>query len=143
MIRKSSTCCALCLVGSIRPILDERQIAESLINVPHSALSNLGRTGHSPRSVGDERLFVAGLVSRIVRSLDLREALEAGSVDLCDPVLDGCALNVVFDFAVAQYALECDELARLERLGELGETAPRIPSCAYRLSSRTKPGVGL
>ena len=59
------------------------------------------------------------MVCRIVRCLDLRETLEAGGVDLGDPVLDWCALDVVFDFAVAQRPFEGNELAFLESPGEL------------------------
>ena len=75
------------------------------------------RTGLTPRSYGAERLFVAGLVSGIVRYLNLREPLESGGVYLSDPVLDGRALDVV-DLAVAKGAFEGDELALLESLRE-------------------------
>ncbi len=40
----------------------------------------------------------------MVRRLDLGEALEAGGVDLSNPLLDDCALDVVFDLAVAKCA---------------------------------------
>ena len=92
------------------------------------------RTGLSPRSQGAERLFVAGLVCGIVKSLDLREPLEAGGVDLGDPVLDGRALNVVFDLAVAKGAFEGYELALLEGLRELREIAPGIDSMPFGAS---------
>ena len=84
------------------------------------------RTGLAPRSQRAKRLFVAGSIGGIIGRLDLREALEACCVDFGDPVLEGSALDVVFDLAVAQRAFESDELALLESLRELREIAPGI-----------------
>ena len=78
-----------------------------------------------------ERLFIAGLVCGIVKCLDLRETLEDGGVNLGDPVLDWCALDVIFDFAVAKGPFEGDELALLESLGKLGEIAPGIDAMPF------------
>ncbi len=52
---------------------------------------------------------------------DLGKALEAGGVDLGDALL---AVLLGFDLAIAQCAFQRDELAFLQRAGELGEIAP-------------------
>src|SRR3984885_5060977 len=76
---------------------------------------------HPPES---RRLFVAGSVCGIISGLDLREPLHADCVDLSDPVLEGCALHFVLDFAIPEGAFKRDELPLLESFGKLRETSP-------------------
>ncbi|AXC16375.1 hypothetical protein ACPOL_7185 (plasmid) [Acidisarcina polymorpha] len=47
-------------------------------------------------------------------------------MDFGDPVLDGRALDFVFDVAITQRPFEGDGLALLESLREVGEIAPGI-----------------
>ena len=56
---------------------------------------------HPPES---RRLFVAGSVCWIICGFDFREPLHADGVDLGDPVLEGSALNFIFDLAIPQGA---------------------------------------
>src|SRR5271170_1005607 len=72
------------------------------------------------------RLFVAGCIGWIISGLDLREPLEAGGMDLCDPMLEGCALDVVFHVAIFESSFQGDELSFLEGLGELREIPPGV-----------------
>src|ERR1700733_8489932 len=78
---------------------------------------------HPPES---RRLLLAGSVCWIVGGFDLREPLHAGSVDFCDPVLEGGALDLVLDLAIPQGSVKSDELPFLESLGELREIPPGI-----------------
>jgi hypothetical protein len=73
------------------------------------------------RRLESRRLLVAGSVCWIIIGLDLREPLHADGVDLRDPVLEGGALELIFDLAIPQGAFKGDELPLLERLGELRE----------------------
>jgi hypothetical protein len=52
-------------------------------------------------------------------------------MDLCDPVLEGSALDLILDLAIPQSAFKSDELPLLERLGELREIAPRIDAMPF------------
>jgi hypothetical protein len=76
---------------------------------------------HPPES---RRLFVAGSVCWIIRGFDLREPLQAGGVDLGDPVLERSALDRILDLAIPQSTFKGDELPLLEGFGELREIAP-------------------
>jgi hypothetical protein len=67
------------------------------------------------------RLLVVGPVRRIVG--DLREPFQAGGVDLCDPVLEGGAFDLI-SLAIPENAFLGHELPLLESLGELGEIPP-------------------
>jgi hypothetical protein len=49
------------------------------------------------------RLFVAGPVRWLISGLDLREPLHAVGVNLGNPVLEGCALHFVLDFAITRW----------------------------------------
>ncbi len=77
------------------------------------------------------RLLVAGSICWIVCGLDLREPLQAGGVDLGDPVLEPGALDVVFDIAIPQSAFKDDELSLREGLGELREIAPGVDAVPF------------
>ncbi|HTF63028.1 MAG TPA: hypothetical protein VK638_09985 [Edaphobacter sp.] len=83
---------------------------------------------HPPKS---QRLFVAGSIRGIICGLDFREPLHAGGVDFCDPVLEGRALDFVFDFAIPEDAFQGDELPLLESLGELREIPPGIDTVPF------------
>jgi hypothetical protein len=83
---------------------------------------------HPPES---RRLLVAGSVCWIISGLDLREPLHAGGVDLCDPVLERGALNLILDLAIPQGAFKGDELPLLESLGELREIPPGIDAMPF------------
>src|ERR1700733_117287 len=83
---------------------------------------------HPPES---RRLLVAGSVCWIVGGFDLREPLHAGSVDFCDPVLEGGALDLVLDLAIPQGSVKSDELPFLESLGELREIPPGIDAVPF------------
>src|SRR5271163_2300708 len=72
------------------------------------------------------RLFVAGCIGWIISGLDLPEPLEAGGMHLCDPMLEGCALDVVFHVAICESSFQGDELSFLEGLGELREIPPGV-----------------
>jgi hypothetical protein len=76
---------------------------------------------HSPER---GRLFVAGSVRRIVRGLNLREPLHAVGVNLGNPVLVGCALPFVLDFAIPEGAFKGDQLPLPESFGELRQISP-------------------
>jgi hypothetical protein len=78
---------------------------------------------HPPES---RRLFVTGSIRRIISGLNLREPLHAVGVNLGNPVLEGCALHFVLDFAIPEGAFKRDELPLLESFGELRETSPSI-----------------
>ena len=83
-----------------------------------------------------ERLFIAGLVCGIVKCLDLRDTLETGGVNLGDPVLNGCALNVVSNLAVARTdsvvrrELERVEVRTIEMKGFCDFLLVRLPAIA-------------
>src|SRR5271170_5335589 len=47
-------------------------------------------------------------------------------MDLSDPVLEGCTLDVIFDVAILESSFERNELPFLEGLGELREIPPGI-----------------
>jgi hypothetical protein len=70
------------------------------------------------------RLFVAGCVCWIISGLDLGEPLEAGGMDLSDPVLERRSLDVVFHVAILESSFGGYELPFLESFGELGEIPP-------------------
>jgi hypothetical protein len=75
-------------------------------------------------STRGQRSLVVGSVRRIISGVYSREPLHADGVDLGDPVLEGGALNLIFDIAISQSAFKSDELPLLEGFGELGEIAP-------------------
>ena len=52
-------------------------------------------------------------------------------MDLGDGVLDLLTLEVLFDRAILDLSLQADELALLERLGEVGEVAPGIDAVPF------------
>jgi hypothetical protein len=65
---------------------------------------------------------------RIFWGLDLREPLHAGGVDLGQALL---GLTLGLDLAIAQGALQGDELPFLERAGELREALPGIDAMPF------------
>ena len=69
------------------------------------------------------RLLVVGSVRRIIGGLYFREPFQAGGVDLCDPLLEGGAFDLI-SLAIPEYAFQGDELPLLESLGELREIPP-------------------
>src|SRR5580698_3439764 len=75
------------------------------------------------------RLLVAGSVCWIISGLDLREPLQAGGMDLCDPVLERGAL--ILYLAIPQGAFQGDELPLLESFGELREIPPGIDAMPF------------
>jgi hypothetical protein len=75
--------------------------------------------------------YFAGLVSGIVRSLELREVHEAAGVDLGKPLPDERAVDFVFDVSVAKRALEGDQPAFLDTLCELLQIAPDIDAAPF------------
>ncbi len=52
-----------------------------------------------------------------------RQPFQAGGVDLCDPVLEGGAFDLI-SLAIPENAFQGDELPLLESLGELREIPP-------------------
>ena len=83
---------------------------------------------HPPKS---QRLFFACAVCGIISGLDLGESLQAGGVDLSDPVLERGALDLILDLAIPQGAFQGDELPLLESLGELREIPPGIDAVPF------------
>src|SRR5277367_6230623 len=79
----------------------------------------------------DRRLLVAGCVGWIISGFDLGEPLEAGGMDLCDPVLEGRSLDVIFHVAILESPFEGNELPFLEGLGELREVPPGIDAMPF------------
>ena len=75
---------------------------------------------HPPES---RLLLVVGPVCWVISGLYFREPLQAGGVDLCDPVLEGCAFDLI-SLAIPENAFQGDELPLLESLGELREIPP-------------------
>ena len=59
-------------------------------------------------------------------------------MDFGDGVLDLLALDGFFDHAILDLPLQADELALLERFGEVGEIAPGVDG-AIRCGFRTRP----
>src|SRR5258705_3057337 len=59
-----------------------------------------------------------------VGSFNVREPFHADGVDLGDPVLEGCPVDLILYLAIPENAFQGDELSLLEGLGELGEIAP-------------------
>ena len=66
-----------------------------------------------------ELSFVARAIRRIIGGLDLGEPLHADGMDLRDAVLEGLALDVVGDLAVAKRPFARDKLPLLESPQEL------------------------
>jgi hypothetical protein len=83
---------------------------------------------HPPES---RRLFVAGSVCWIIGGLDLREPLHADGMDLCDPVLERGALDLILDLAIPQGAFKGDELPLLKSPGELREIPSGIDAMPF------------
>src|ERR1700728_1658635 len=83
---------------------------------------------HPPES---RRLLVAGSVCWIISGLDLGEPLHAGGMDFGYTVFERSALNLIFDLAIPQSAFQGDELALLERFGELREIPPGIDAIPF------------
>ena len=52
-------------------------------------------------------------------------------MDLCDPVLEGRSLNVIFHVAILESSFEGNELPFLEGLGELREIPPGIDAVPF------------
>jgi hypothetical protein len=52
-------------------------------------------------------------------------------VDLGDPVLEGCPVDLILDLAIAKDSFKSDELSLLEGFGELGEIPPRIDAMPF------------
>jgi hypothetical protein len=72
-----------------------------------------------------QRLLVVGSVCWIISGLYFREPLQAGGVDLCDPVLEGGAFDLI-SLAIPENAFQGDELPLLESFGEFREIPPGI-----------------
>ena len=70
-------------------------------------------------------LLVVGSVRRIIGGLYFREPLQAGGVDLCDPVFESGAFDLI-SLAIPENAFQGDELPLLESLGELREIPPGV-----------------
>ena len=76
-------------------------------------------------------LFLVRAVGWIVGGFDFRETPHAGSVDLGDGVLERLALDIFLDRPVLDLPLQADELTLQERLGEVGEIAPRVDAVPF------------
>ena len=83
---------------------------------------------HPPKS---RRLLVVGPVRGIVSGFHFREPLHADGVDLGDPVLKGCAFDIILYLAIPENAFQGDELPLLESLGELREIPPGIDAMPF------------
>jgi hypothetical protein len=55
-------------------------------------------------------LFVVGSVLRIIGGFNFREPLHADGVDLGDPVLEGCPVDLILYLAIPENAFQGDEL---------------------------------
>jgi len=66
---------------------------------------------------------------RIINDLDLREPLQADGMNLCDPVLEACALDSFRDLAILQGSFQDNELPIPEGLGELRDISPGVVTC--------------
>jgi hypothetical protein len=73
----------------------------------------------APSSFTGRRSLIAGCVSWIISGFNLREPLKTSGMDLCDPVLEGRSLDVIFHVAILESSFEGDELPFLEGPGEL------------------------
>jgi hypothetical protein len=97
------------------------------IGYPEVALSEevkkLGGRSFTASSSQADDLLVVGSVRRIIGGLYFREPFQAGGVDLCDPVLEGGAFDLI-SLAIPENAFQGDELPLLESLGELREIPP-------------------
>jgi hypothetical protein len=69
-------------------------------------VNNIGRTKSYSLILPSRRLLVVGSVRRIIGGLYFREPFQAGGVDLCDPVLEGGAFDLIFDIAITQDAFQ-------------------------------------
>jgi hypothetical protein len=79
----------------------------------------------------DRRLYVVGSVRRIIGSFDFREPLDADGMDLCNPVFEGDALDLILYLSVPKDAFQGNELPFLEGFGELRETSPGIDAMPF------------
>ena len=84
---------------------------------------NVGRTKLLSLILPSRRLLVVGSIRRIIGGLYFREPLQVGGVDLCDPLLEGGAFDLI-SLAIPENAFQGDELPLLESLGELREIPP-------------------
>jgi hypothetical protein len=83
-------------------------------------LSDEAARPHPPTPVFTRRR----LRSKDHRRLNFREPLHADGVDLRDPVIEGCALDLILHLAIPESAFQGDELPLLESFGELREISP-------------------